>query len=112
MRKQTSPFAHLAGKAARIRQEREKARQASQAKRRLSDEYDAAQARATVAGLGLSHKEIHEARLIRDADNIASLIVAAAECARAGGPELAAPTGIAAAIIKAGETRRGLSENE
>lgn len=53
------------------------------AKRRLADEYDAAQARgevagqgkpskreglATVAEIGLSHKEVHEARQIRDAE--------------------------------------------
>lgn len=59
------------------------------AKRRLADEYDAAQERgdvqphgrpknlpdgkdfgpATAAGLGLSHKEVHEARVIRDAED-------------------------------------------
>jgi hypothetical protein len=53
------------------------------AKRRLADEYDAAQERgevasqgkpssaeglATVANLGISHKDIHEAREIRDAE--------------------------------------------
>ena len=56
------------------------------AKRRLADEYDAAQERgevatgrpgkssngeefqATTADLGLTHKEIHEARQIRDAE--------------------------------------------
>lgn len=53
------------------------------AKRRLADEYDAAQLRgevaaqgkpsdteglATVADIGLSHKDIHEARQIRDAE--------------------------------------------
>lgn len=55
------------------------------AKRRLADEYDAAQERgevaragdprpsaleglATVADIGLTHKEIHEARVIRDAE--------------------------------------------
>jgi uncharacterized glyoxalase superfamily metalloenzyme YdcJ len=62
---------------------------ASQAKRRLADEYDAAQERgevgqqtgrpkvvpnqndflpATAAGVGLSRKDIHEARIIRDAE--------------------------------------------
>lgn len=60
----------------------------AQAKRRLADEYDAAQERgdvqahgrpknlpdekvflpATAADLGLSHKEVHEARVIRDAE--------------------------------------------
>jgi hypothetical protein len=61
----------------------------AQAKRRLADEYDAAQQRGEVAGhggarksnlpdekveaptvtdLGLSHKDIHEARIIRDAE--------------------------------------------
>ena len=57
----------------------------AQAKRRLADEYDAAQERgevsigrpktlpdgntsATVADVGLSSKEIHEARIIRDAE--------------------------------------------
>jgi hypothetical protein len=35
-------------------------------------------------------------------------ILDAAALAAAGGPELAAPNGIAAAIIKAGEKRRGL----
>jgi len=53
------------------------------AKRRLADEYDAAQARGEVAGqgkpskreglakvneIGLTHKQIHEARQIRDAE--------------------------------------------
>jgi hypothetical protein len=55
------------------------------AKRRLTDEYDAAQERgevatgrpktipggntsATVEDIGLTHKEIHEARTIRDAE--------------------------------------------
>lgn len=53
------------------------------AKRRLADEYDAAQGRgevagqgkpsqaeglATVADIGLTHKEIHEARQIRNAE--------------------------------------------
>jgi hypothetical protein len=53
------------------------------AKRRLADEYDAAQERgevavqgkpskakglATASQIGLSYKEIHEARTIRDAD--------------------------------------------
>jgi hypothetical protein len=60
------------------------------AKRRLADEYDAAQERgevarhggvrskvagsdlATAADVGLSRKEIHEARSIRDAQNAAS----------------------------------------
>jgi hypothetical protein len=59
----------------------------AQAKRRLADEYDAAQERGEVAGpsdrhsnsraeankatateIGLTHKEIHDARIIRDAD--------------------------------------------
>lgn len=55
----------------------------AQAKHRLADEYDAAQERGEVAGqgkpstqeglakaadLGLSHKDIHEARIIRDAE--------------------------------------------
>lgn len=55
----------------------------SQAKRRLADEYDAAQERgevasqgkpsreegyATAADIGLTHKQVHEARLIRDAE--------------------------------------------
>lgn len=58
----------------------------SEAKRRLADEYDAAQERgevaphggdksklpeqnfASVADIGLTHKDIHEARLIRDAE--------------------------------------------
>lgn len=55
----------------------------SAAKRRLADEYDAAQERGdvasqgkpsqaeglvTVADIGLSHKDIHEARIIRDAE--------------------------------------------
>jgi len=57
----------------------------AQAKRRLADEYDAAQERgevakqgdprpsrieglATAKQIGLTHKEIHEARIIRDAD--------------------------------------------
>ncbi|MGY2907033.1 hypothetical protein [Bradyrhizobium sp. URHC0002] len=60
----------------------------AQAKRRIADEYDAAQARGevatardgdhrrsdrerppTAADIGLSRKEIHEARIIRDAEN-------------------------------------------
>lgn len=58
----------------------------SMAKRRLADEYDAAQERgelataggdksklpnenfATVADIGLTHKEVHEARAVRDAE--------------------------------------------
>ncbi len=56
----------------------------AQAKRRLADEYDAAQERGEVRGsrerttskpeavgatdIGLSHKDIHEARQIRDAE--------------------------------------------
>jgi len=57
----------------------------AQAKRRLADEYDAAQARGEIRGagkpkssrseelsgaadVGLTHKEIHEARQIRDAE--------------------------------------------
>ena len=55
----------------------------AQAKRRLADEYDAAQVRgevaaqgkpsrteglATTADIGLIHKNVHEARLIRDAE--------------------------------------------
>jgi hypothetical protein len=54
-----------------------------EAKRRLADEYDAAQERgevasqgkpsgaeglATTADIGLTHKDIHEARVIRDAE--------------------------------------------
>ncbi len=55
---------------------------------RLADEYDAAQERgeikskpgpntsgrevtASVSDIGLTHKDIHEARIIRDAENIA-----------------------------------------
>jgi hypothetical protein len=56
----------------------------ARAKRRIADEYDAAQERgevadqgkpsqreglATVSEIGLSHKDIHEARIIRDAED-------------------------------------------
>ena len=43
----------------------------SEAKRRLADEYDAAQGRGSKVGpadIGLSHKQVHEARVIRDAE--------------------------------------------
>jgi len=58
----------------------------ARAKRRLADEYDAAQERGEVAGqgkpsraegypattseIGLTHKDIHEARIIRDAEAV------------------------------------------
>lgn len=61
----------------------------AQAKRRLADEYDAAQERGEIkktgnpnssgteelpgaADIGLTHKDIHEARIIRDAERITS----------------------------------------
>ncbi|MER9965591.1 hypothetical protein [Mesorhizobium sp. M0060] len=61
------------------------AKGASGAKRRLADEYDAAQKRGEVSGqgkpskaegyttaadIGLTHKDIHEARIIRDAEKL------------------------------------------
>ena len=68
----------------------------AKAKRRLADEYDAAQERGEVAGhgrtsdvqlgnvtpataadLGLSRKDIHEARILRDAENAEPGIIAA-----------------------------------
>jgi hypothetical protein len=141
MNKQTSPFAHLAGQVARIKAEKAKARQKLEAaakpeatadKSQAVRQPDAAQERGeTVRPQGGGDITV----LVRNTEtaaNTASRIIAAAECARsggpaplhatgmareildaaalaaAGGPELAAPNGIAAAIIKAGEKRRGL----
>jgi hypothetical protein len=79
-------YGNIAGVADDIAQ-----RRAGRLKRRLADEYDAAQergevrghgnksdiskeniTRATVADIGLTSKEIHEARIIRDADDRSS----------------------------------------